>query len=87
MTIYKYPLEERDKQYVLLPEGSEILSVQAQRGNICLWARVHPQNPTVKRTIEIFGTGHPMEEAARVFIGTFQMLDGRIILHAFERTN
>lgn len=39
-TIWKYPLQVLDRQTLFMPPGAEILSLQTQFGNPCLWARV-----------------------------------------------
>ena len=39
-TIYKYPLSLVDRQDLSLPRGAEILDVQLQCGQLCLWAIV-----------------------------------------------
>ena len=36
--VYKYPLQLNDEVALDLPEGAEVLSVQEQRGGVCLWA-------------------------------------------------
>ncbi len=89
-TIYKYSLAVKDFQDVLLPIGAEILTVQVQGENACMWALVNP-NETQKenRNIEIFGTGHPIGYGmgiSRKYISTFQMHGGQLVFHAFEYT-
>jgi len=85
--IYKYPLETTDVQTVSMPIGAKILTVQTQNDKPCIWALVNPEAPTEKRNIEIYGNGHEIHnEADLTYIGTYQMLDGELILHVFERT-
>ncbi len=48
--VYKYPLRVNDRQIVKLPKGAEILSVQIQRGDICLWALI---DTSVKETNDV----------------------------------
>lgn len=36
--IWKYSLEIVDRQTVKMPQNAEILSVDNQRGHLCLWA-------------------------------------------------
>lgn len=84
MTIYKYPLIIVSKQTLLLPLNARILTVQAQRDTVCLWALIHYEGDTPEsRTIEIFGTGEPMDEAHREYVDTAQV--GLNIWHVFER--
>lgn len=84
--IYKYPLEIKDEQVVLLPTGSKILTVQSQGGKACLWALVNPTMPNdMSVTIRIFGTGHTIQDSDRLeYIGTFQMCGGAIVFHVFK---
>ena len=87
--IWKYELKIKDTQSIEMPKGSEILTVQTQQGIPCLWALVDPESESEIRTIELFGTGHPIYYdmgISRNYIGTFQMEEGRIVFHAFEYT-
>lgn len=90
-TIHKYPLELVDLQTVPMPSGARVLCVQVQRDAPCLWAMVHPENPTELRTIEIFGTRREFPEIerqqSRGYVGTFQQHDGELVWHVFERGN
>lgn len=88
--IYKYPLIVTDQQDVLLPMGADILTIQTQADTPCLWALVDPGGATEARVIEIFGTGHVVREdmgVSRKYITTFQLADGALVFHAFERTS
>ena len=81
-TIWKYVLELTDTQTVEMPDGAEILSVANQGDSACIWAIVDPEQEKRTRTIEIFGTGHPVPSASRRFIGT--ALFGPLVFHFFE---
>lgn len=84
MVIFKYELELVPRQTVSIPAQSTLLSVATQRGTLCLWALVEPDtNSNVNRIIEIFGTGHPVNDGRRVFIGT--ALIEPFVWHVFER--
>jgi hypothetical protein len=83
MTIYRYPLSDKQVQTVQLPFDAEILAVQVLRGKLCLWARVNERNTSKEtRTIEIYGTGDPMNNHSRYYMGTVQMND--LVWHVFE---
>lgn len=84
-TIYKYPLEIREGQCVDMPEGAIILSVQLQNDKPQLWVLVDTLRPLESRYIKIYGTGNPCDGSPNKFIGTFQMNDGRLVWHVFER--
>jgi hypothetical protein len=87
-TIYKYPLEITDLQSVSIPFGYTLLSVQMQSGKPCLWAMVDTDNIEEKCTIEMFGTGNPINPikgiGQRVFIDTFQIHGAGLVFHVFE---
>lgn len=85
-TIHKFPLQITASQAVVMPQGAEILAVQAQGQTPCLWALVDPERETEIRIIEIFGTGDPIIEGgkARSYLGTFQLKGGESVFHAFE---
>jgi hypothetical protein len=85
MKIYKYTLETTDVQEIPMPEGAEILTVQMQFDEPQLWALVNPDNPPVTRVIETIGTGNPIREAERNYIGTYQLQGGRLVFHVFEQ--
>lgn len=88
MRIYKYKIETTDTQVVELPIGSEILTIQTQNGSPCLWAMVNEkEDSTERRTIDIFGTGHNIDSTLRRYIGTYQLHDGGLVFHCFERIN
>lgn len=83
-TIWKFPLEVIDEQRVEMPEGAEILCVQVQAGVPCLWAVVIPDAAKVKRTIAVYGTGHPMKvKRADTYIGSFQLQGGFLVFHVY----
>mgnify|MGYP001551736993 CR=1 FL=1 len=86
MRIFKYPLTINDVQGVDMPEDAKILCAQVQGTQLCLWAEVEPARSLYPRVIEIFGTGHPMEERPRRYIGTVQTYDGSLVWHVYERT-
>lgn len=81
--IYKYPLEMKDKQVLMLPPGCRILSVINQGGNMVLYALVDIENYKYAVNIYIVGTGNPVppeiDEAA--FVATVQQ--GQFVWHVF----
>ena len=82
-TIYKYTLDLKDKQQIELPLDAEILSVQKQDVNICLWAKVTNTFPKKKVDIYIYGTGTEINEDNLDYTGTVQ--DGIYIWHVFTK--
>ena len=86
MKVFKYQIEIDDYVEVEMPIGSRILDVQTQHECPCIWALVDPGLPTEKRRFRFAGTGHPIKEnpSQLIHIGTFQMMQGRLIFHLFE---
>jgi len=89
-TIWKYELQITDMQTVMMPKGAEIISVDNQFSDVCMWAIVDTTCKPKGRIIEIVGTGNPMIDDDRVnrwFIGTVirRPYDG-FVWHVFERT-
>lgn len=87
--IFKYTLETKDEQVIILPKGAEILTVQTQFNEPQLWALIDPNcKNTEVRFIEIFGTGHPIDfdrGVDRKYLATYQLYDGNFVFHVFER--
>jgi hypothetical protein len=67
-----------------IPRGAEILALQLQYGEPTFWALVNPGNPVEHRRFRITGTGHEIEGEKGHYWGTFQLYEGRIVLHVFE---
>lgn len=84
-TVWKYKLRLTDTQTIEVPKGGEILSAQSQYGDICLWVLLDPDSAKERREIEIYGTGNPIHDAERKFIGTVQLHGGSLVFHVFER--
>jgi hypothetical protein len=83
-TIWKFPVEVADRFVVPMPSGAEVLSVQMQNDVPVMWARVDDTAPVVDREFAVHGTGHPVPSNRGRFIGSFQMLGGRLVFHLFE---
>jgi hypothetical protein len=83
-TIWKFAFKITDQVNFHMPAGAEILTVQMQIGEPCLWALVDPEAERETRTIFIRGTGHPADRLGR-YISTFQVDGGALIFHAFEQ--
>jgi hypothetical protein len=81
--IWKYELGF-PKSILLMPKGSEIISIQRQEGapqsysdndepdDVVLWARVNPEEVKIARTIFIVGTGQNFDPGSASYIGTIQ---------------
>ncbi len=85
MTIFKYPIEVKDRFYVDMPAGARILSVQVQHNIPQIWAVVDVLMPKVERAFWVRGTGHELGiAAAGKFVGTFQLDGGSLVFHLFD---
>lgn len=83
--VWKYRITPEDNQSIHLPVGAEVLSVQTQNGSPELWCLCNPKETNYEtRHFRLAGTGHPIEEANLVFIGTFQLDEGSLVFHLFE---
>lgn len=88
--IWKFPIETTDKQEISIPKGANILCVQTQFNEPNIWAYVNPKAPLENRIIEVFGTGHPINESDdinRRYIGTYQTDGGNFVFHVWERND
>ena len=87
-SIWKFTVDVNDIVKLSMPKGAEILTVQTQHEIPRIWALVDPENEKEKRYFEIFGTGHPIPidmGIERKYINTFQLEEGRLVFHLFER--
>lgn len=91
--IWKYQLQIIDRQIFSMPVGAKLLSVgnqtddplfgELQTGScVCIWALVDTDADLVERTFEIIGTGNPMEDDERFFVGT--CIIDPFVWHVFE---
>ncbi len=81
-TVWKFPLELKGLQNILIPEGSEILHCAIHNRAVYLWALVDPSLPLQRREIEMIGTGNEAPHEERKYIST--IIDGAIVWHIFE---
>ena len=83
--IFKYPIEVTDEFSVKMPIGAEVLCVQTQYEQVCIWALVAPDNEVTDMRFRIFGTGHTFDDNEKWdYVGTFQLRDGRFVGHLFK---
>lgn len=86
-TIYKYKVPVKDRFFLRLPVGAEILTVQTQYGEVAMWAIVDNNAEKEMREFRVAGTGHDLMKAVNEefkYIGTFQLYEGKFIGHMFE---
>lgn len=85
MKIWKYQIEITDTQTIDMPKGAQVLAVQVQHGVPCVWALVDPEATAQPLDIHVLGTGHPVPDGIGRHLGTFQVSDGALVFHVFER--
>jgi hypothetical protein len=82
--IYKYQLKITDVQVIEMPQVLKFLHVDIQNDQPCLWVWIDLETELESRTIRIFGTGHITPSITEVaHLGTFKMLDDKLIWHVF----
>jgi hypothetical protein len=59
-TIYKYDIQPNVT--CEMPQGAQILSVQAQKDTVQLWALVDTMRQSELRKFQVYGTGHAVEQ-------------------------
>ena len=89
MVIYRYVIEPTKEKHILhLPAYSEILSIQNQYGELCVWAKINYPHigETEAHSLRVFMTGEEFikEPNDLRFISTVQMRGGSLVLHIFE---
>jgi len=88
--VWKYPLGnwETGMFSAEMPKFAEVLSLQVQKNDLCMWVLVDPDMPKEQRHFLIVGTGHEYDSARGLvsdnFVGTFQMYGGDLVFHVFE---
>jgi hypothetical protein len=85
-TIYKYPLGAKTVNYIELPKGAEVISVQEQRGGVNVYALVDNEiEETETFEVLMYGTGHKVTERIDdyKFLGTVSMYGGDLVFHIF----
>lgn len=82
-TIFKFELSVTTWQWVKLPRTAAPLTVQLQHGKPMLWALCESDEVTSERVIYLIGTGNTMPNTNVEYIGTVQLHEGTLVLHAF----
>jgi hypothetical protein len=84
-TIHKYKLPRTDHFALDLPQGAEVLCVQAQKEVPYIWAVVDPEHPPAPIWFALRATGQPIDAAAAGrYVGTFQLCSGALVFHLFQ---
>lgn len=84
MKVFKYQLGPSTTE-ILMPAGAQLLCVQPQGHDVCLWAKVDPEARNETRRVVIAGTGHELPSYGQLkYINTFMVENGAFVFHAFE---
>jgi hypothetical protein len=84
-TIYKFFIPIEDHFSIELPKDSKILTVQVQKENAFIWVLLDiEQEIKQKINFRLVGTGHPINDNIKYYIGSFQMCEGNLVFHLFE---
>lgn len=85
--IHKVCLSMTYSQTRKLPRDSQILKIDEQHCNLCIWYCFNQAvaEDRVERTFKIYGTGHDIN-AADKYLGTVVMNNG-LVWHVFEETD
>lgn len=84
-TIYKYLIAKPGVSVVLpMPKGAQFCDVQMQGDSFAMWFLVDPDAEKEDRVFELVGTGYNVYPNME-YRGTVQIMDGRVVLHLFER--
>jgi hypothetical protein len=82
--IFKYALPVEDDATVEMHDGAEILCVQNQREQACIWALVDNRAPVRAYRFAVRGTGHPCKGLSKErYVDTFQLMGGSLVFHVF----
>lgn len=86
-TVYKYALGGfGDWTTVFMPEGAEVLCVQAQNDEPFIWALITVGAPVTAYHFRVAGTGHDLGSNVGRYIGTFQLNGGALVFHVFAES-
>lgn len=81
--VHKYNLMVGVINNISLPAGSKVLTVKAQRDEICMWALMG-NGPSANHRFFIVGTGHSFHQDIKDYIGTVMSRDHTFVFHVFE---
>lgn len=83
-TVHKFPLKFAGHQTIEMPVGAKTLHLEVQHDQLCLWALVNTDAKIETRTLNMYGTGHPVDTAKSItHIGTFLEANGNLVWHVF----
>ncbi len=85
--VYKYPLGIKSSASIVMLKNTEILKLDLQNNQPCIWAIVDINQTEMKaRTFRTYGTGQALEAHPGEYIDSYQVDDGKLVFHVFETT-
>lgn len=85
LEVWKFPLKSTGHINVSMPVGADIISVQALRGLVTLWATCDQEKDVELRNFFVAMTGAPLPELHPLkSVGTVQLDGGDFVFHVFE---
>ena len=81
-TIWKFEIVSMDNGK-WMPKVAEVLSVGSQGSALFFWAIVDPKAEKELRRFGFSGTGHPVPDGIKKFLGTVQQIPP-FVWHCFE---
>lgn len=82
-TIWKTVLDLSEEQRITVPAGAEFLTVQEERGQVCVWFLCDPAQPSEERTILMREIGETVPDVG--YIASAQIARDSLVFHFFER--
>lgn len=88
-TIWKFAVTVTEPA-LSLPAGAKILTVSAVQVPTAvadifhLWAEVDPEQPSERRYLRVYGTGHALPDDPGRYVGTAFCAGGALVWHVYE---
>lgn len=82
LIVFKYPFGIEDEFEVEMPEEAEIVLVECQDNQPCIWAKVNTEAVVVARKFYLTGTGHELPHVPLSHVASFQQ--GQFVRHLWE---
>lgn len=87
--VFKFVLPHQARPVVKMQKGAQILSVQIQMEQICIWALVDPSAEMEDRSFSVIGTGHEIFDPHETgwdlkYLDSVQLQGGAFVFHVFE---
>lgn len=84
--IHKFPFIVNNLFGIDMKIGAQILGVETQFGQPCIWALVDPEAGYETREFRVVSTGFGVPDGTDLgtFVGTFMLHEGRFVGHLFD---